>query len=164
MEEHQENNEYLDRPIETQHNPHSRIMVQRGTSTGFQSVRDAAVYLVLLTTTETGLISKLSAVLEAHLGILQANASAVMIIAPPLLPEPGLISQEVEATVRSKDITNRQLMGQGRIEVLELTELVNSMRDEKGGLIVIHKLRFSIGATAAVSVKYSSFDERRPEA
>jgi hypothetical protein len=132
----------------------SRITVQRRTPTANQTIKDAAVYILRLSTLSLSLRPRVLAELNAHLGVLRANSLATLILAPPLLPEVGSVEPDVEAMARSRDLSRLQLTNECELEVEELTEMVNSVCDSRGRLIVVHKLRSRSGATVAVRVKY----------
>lgn len=132
----------------------SRITVQRRTPAANQTVKDAAVYILRLSTPSQFLRAQVLTELNAHLGVLRANVLATLILAPPLLPEAGSVEPNVEAMARSRDLSRLQLTNEYELEVDELTEMVNSVCDSRGRLIVVHKLGSRSGATVAVRVKY----------
>lgn len=140
-----------------------RITVLDKMPAGIQLVKDAAVYILHLTISHS-LRSHLLAELTAHAGLLRANPSAVMIVAPPLLPEPGSVRPEIEAEARARDLTGLQLAQETGLELSELIEIVNGFGDRDGRLAVVNRIRFDNGMAAAVSVKYelrSSFELSR---
>lgn len=130
-----------------------RITVLEKMPAATQSVRDAAVYILHLTLSHS-LRSQLLAELTAHLSLLREHPSAVLIVAPPLLPEPGSVSSEVEAEARARDLTCLQLAQETKLELSELIEMVNACKDRDGRLTVVNKIQFDNGVAAAVSVKY----------
>lgn len=131
-----------------------RITLQQRMPAGIQAVNDAAVYILHLPTLSRSLRSSLQDELNAHLGVLRANPSATMILAPPLLPEPGSVNPDVEAMARLRDLAHQQLTNEFEWELSELIQLVNGTQDSTGRLIVANKLASRNGATAAVSIKY----------
>lgn len=131
-----------------------RITVQKRMPAAVQVVKDAAVYILRLTTPFPPLHAQILAELSAHLGILRANASATLILAPPSLPEPGTVGSEVEAKSRLRDLSRLQLTNESGLELTELIEMVYSVHDSKGRLVVVNKLRSCNGATVALGVKY----------
>ena len=131
-----------------------RITVQKRMPAAVQGVKDAAVYILRLTTAFPPLPAQIVAELSAHLGILRANASATLILAPPLLPEPGTVGPTVEAVARLRDLSRLQLMNESGLELGELMEMVDSVHDSQGRLVVVNKLRSRSGATVALGVKY----------
>lgn len=88
----------------------------------------------------------------AHLGVPPANALATLVLAPPLLPEPGTVDPDVEAMARMRNPPPvcTYLMG-------ELIELVNSFHDSSDQLVVVSNLRSSNKPTVALRVKYEAY-------
>ena len=134
-----------------------RITVQRRMSAAVQVVKDAAVYILRLTAPTSSLPTQILTELRAHLGVLRANASATLILAPPLLPEPGTVDLDVEAMARLRDLSHLQLTNEGGLELGELMEMVNSVHDSRGRLVVANKLRSRNSATVALGVKYEAY-------
>ena len=132
-----------------------RFTVQRRALAATQTVKDAAVYLLRLTDSPT-LREQLLAELNAHLHVLRANSSSTLILALPFLPEPGSVEPEVEATARLWDLSRLQLNNESNLELSDCIELVNSVQDSGGRLVVINKLRSRSSSTAAVGVKYEA--------
>ena len=133
-----------------------RITVQKRMPAVVQVVKDAAVYILRLTTPFPPLPAQILAELSAHVGILRANASATLILAPPLLPEPGTVGPTVEAMARLRDLSRLQLTNESGLELGELIEMVNGVHDSRGRLVVANKLRSRSGATVALGVKYEA--------
>ena len=125
-----------------------RITVQKRMPAATQAVKDAAVYILRQTTPSE---------LTAHLGVLRANAMATLILAPRLLPEPGAVDPDVEAMARLRDLSRLQLTNECGLELGELMEMVNSVHDSKGRLIVVNKIRSRNYATVALGVKYQAY-------
>lgn len=76
-----------------------------------RAVKDAVVDILRQTTPSE---------LAAYLGVLHANAMAILILAPPLLPEPGTVDRDVEATARVWDLSLLQLTNECGLELGEL--------------------------------------------
>ena len=136
-----------------------RITVQKRMPAAVQVVRDAAVYILRLTTPFPPLPAQILAELSAHLGILRANASATLILAPPLLPEPGTVGKNIEAMARLRDLSRLQLTNESGLELRELIGMVNSVHDSRGRLLIVNTLRSRNGATAALGVKYEAYTQ-----
>lgn len=134
-----------------------RITVQKRMPAATQGVKDAAVYILRLTTPCPSLPTTIIAELSAHLGVLRANASATLILAPPLLPEPGTVDPDVEAMARLKDLSHMQLTNECGLGLSELIEMVNSVHDSRGRLVVVNKLRSHDRATVALGVQYQAY-------
>lgn len=134
-----------------------RITVQKRMPAAAQVIKDAAVYILRLATTWPSLPTQILAELSAHLDILRANASATLILAPPLLPEPGTVGQNVEATARLRDLSRLQLINESGLELGELKEIVNRVHDSRGRLVVINTLRSRNGVAVALCIKYEGY-------
>lgn len=131
-----------------------RITMQRKTTPGLQTVQDASVYLLRFTTLGSAPYSQLRTELKAHLPLLRIAPSTTLIVAPPLLPEPGSVDPSVESLARLRDLFNLQLTNECEMELSELIAVINSVNDESGRLVVANLLHFRTGATSAVCVKY----------
>ncbi|KAH8810947.1 hypothetical protein F5884DRAFT_875917 [Xylogone sp. PMI_703] len=134
-----------------------RITIQKRTPTAPQTVKDAAVYILRPTDSSQSPWTELLAELRAHITVLRANASATLILAPRLLPEPGSVDQEVEAKARLRDLFHLQLTNQCEMELADLVEMVNAINDGRGRLVVVSKLRSQNSATVALGVKYQAY-------
>ncbi|KAF2847104.1 toxin biosynthesis regulatory protein AflJ [Plenodomus tracheiphilus IPT5] len=142
-----------------------RIIVQRRKPAIQQPVRDAAVYILQPSfdarSTEDITPQELLAIeLKSHYNILQANPSAVLIVAPVLLPEPGSVPVNMEVQARIIDFAEIQFNKRSAMEVTELFQLTESICDAHGRLIVTNRLRSVDGATIALAVQYQSLSER----
>ena len=134
-----------------------RITVQKRMPAAAQAVKDAAVYILRLTTPSPSLPAQILAEMNAHIDVLRANALATLILAPPLLPEPGTVDLDVESTARLRDLSSLQLTNECGLELRELIEIVNSVHDSRGRLVVANKLRSRNNATVALGVKYEAY-------
>ncbi|KAF7514171.1 hypothetical protein GJ744_004496 [Endocarpon pusillum] len=146
-----------------------RITVQERAPGALQTVRDAAVYILRLPAPSPGvpshaLSTRILAELRAHLGLLRANTSVTLILVPRLLPEPGTVDPDVEATARLRDLSRLQLANEREMEMEELVAIVNSVHDSMGWLVVVNKLRSHNSATVALGVKYQAYADTHPEA
>ena len=141
-----------------------RITLQKRTPGSPQTIKDAAVYIVRVLApwgaSSQSLPTTIVAELRAHLGVLRANTAATLILAPRLLPEPGSVAPDVEAMARLHDFTKLQLTNEREMEMEELVDIVNSVHDNKGRLIVVNKLRSPDSATVALGVKYQLYSDR----
>lgn len=139
-----------------------RITVHRRNPTAIQPVQDAAVYIVqpsfCAKSTENYEPQELLSIeLKSHFNILQANPSALLILAPIMLPEPGSVAVNLEVQARLIDFAEMQFNQRGAVEVTELFKLTESICDVHGRLMVTNRLRSADGATIALAVKYQSF-------
>lgn len=131
-----------------------------------QTVRDAAVYILCKPPSSSRLFSSqpgaapccfrswITSELQAHIDVLSAGHSTLIISTGPVLPEPGTVDAEVEAVARLRDLSSFQLFNEHEIEMLELVELVNGVSDGSGKLVVVNQLRSRKKVTVALCVKY----------
>lgn len=143
----------------------NRITVQRRKPTAAQSVTDAAVYILqpsfdAKSTEEHSPQELLTLELKSHFRILQTNTSALLILAPKMLPEPGSVAVNLEVQARLLDFAEMQFHHKSAVEVTELFKLTESICDASGRLMVTKRLRSADGATVALAVKYQSCTER----
>ena len=144
----------------------SRITVQQRTPSTPQSVYDAAVYILRLPSPATGVPSHslpahIVAELKAHIGVLRANSCATLVLVAYLLPEPGTMNPSVEAKARLRDLSLLQLANEREIEILELMEMLNSVRDSTGRLVIINKHCSRDNAMVAFEVRYQTYADRQ---
>ncbi|KAF9692993.1 hypothetical protein EKO04_009300 [Ascochyta lentis] len=147
------NNKITSLVDEARRDINDRIEIHKKISVGAQLVTDASIYILRLEMTSS-MRSVLLAELTAHLGLLRANPAATLIVAPPLLLEPGIAGSNMEAQGRLRDLYYYQLTGEYELELNELIKMIKSTHDKHGRLVVINQLRCGSGATGAVSVKY----------
>lgn len=146
----------------------SRITVQKRAPGTPQTVNDAAVYILHLPSPSPSvpshsLSARIIAELRAHLGVLRASSRATLILMPRLLPEPGTVDLNVEAIARLRDLSLLQLANEREIEISELLDMLNSVRDDMGRLVVSNKLHSCNNATVALGVKYQTYVDHRHE-
>jgi hypothetical protein len=139
-----------------------RISIQRRKPTTPQSVKNAAVYILQpsfpsMSTDGSTVQELLTAELHSHFNILRANPSALLILAPTLLPEPGSVAVDLEVQARLRDFANLQLSNEYALEVTELIKMTESVCDHHGRLIVTSRIRSLDGATIALAVQYQTF-------
>lgn len=142
----------------------ARITIQKRAPGALQIVKDAAVYILGLRSSSPGgppptLSKQITTELRAHLSVLRTNTSATLILAPRLLPEPGTVDPDIEATARLRDLSLLQLANEREMEMDELVEMVNSLRDSIGRLVVVNKLRSFTSSTVALGVKYQAYSD-----
>lgn len=106
-----------------------------------QTIRDAAVFLVRVSTSSSVPVrQRIESELRAHMDVLDANRSALLILTAPVLPEPGTVPKHAEHRARLRDLSLLQLVGDGNLTLHELITLVHSVRDATSGLAVVKKL------------------------
>ena len=146
----------------------SRIVIQQRTPGAAQTVKAAAVYILRPSAPCDGpfysLRERILAELRAHLGVLRAtHTSVTLVLAPRLLPEPGSVDPEIEAMARLRDLSRQQLDNMREMEMEELIDIVNSVRDSVGSLVVVNKLRSPDNATVALGIRYQTFGDKHKE-
>lgn len=153
------------RPGEMQQNFSSRITVQQRDPGTLQSVHDAAVYILHLPSPSPGMPShslgtRIVAELRAHIGVLRASSCAELVLTARLLPEPGAVDPDVEAIARLRDLSLLQLANEREIEMVELMDMLNSVRDSLGRLVLVNKLRSRNNTTVVFKVQYQAYTDR----
>jgi hypothetical protein len=143
----------------------SRITVQQRAPGTLQCVHDAAIYILRLPSPSPGvpahsLPARIIAELRAHIGVLRASSCATLVLTARLLPEPGTVDQDVEAIARLRDLSLFQLANEREIEMLELMDMLNSVRDSVGRLVLVNKLRSCNNVTVAFEVRYQAYADR----
>lgn len=121
-----------------------------------QTVQPAAVYLVQIWT-HNPLIpirSRVTVELRAHIGVLEANRSALLILMVQLVPDPKAVDIHAEELARVRDLSLLQLVNDEDLEECELKILVGSVQDDKGHLTVIRTMRSPNSSEVAVGIKY----------
>ncbi len=142
-----------------------RITVQQRAPGTLQSVYDAAVYILRLPSPSPempsgSLPAQFIAELRAHIGVLRASSCAELVITAHLLPEPGTVDPNIEAIARLRDLSLFQLANEREFEMLELMDILNSVRDNMGRLMLVNKLRSHNNATVAFKVQYQAYADR----
>ena len=153
------------KPGETRQQLSTRITVQQRAPGTPQSVYDAAVYILRLPSRSPGVPShslptRIIAELRAHIGVLRASSCATLVLTARLLPEPGTVGPDVEAIARLRDLSLLQLANEREIEIMELMDMLNSVKDSIGRLVLVNKLRSRDNATVALEVRYQAYADR----
>ena len=136
-----------------------RITVQRRVPAAVQEVSDAGVYLLRPTSSFAPLPAQMLAELNAHLHVLRANTAATLILALPLLPEWKTVNADVEAKARLRDLCHLQLTDQCEMELSEVLEIINSVSDINGQLVVVSRVCCSQSAAIALGIQYQAFTD-----
>ena len=141
-----------------------RLTIQRREPRSPQAVKDASVYVLqpsLSPFSADGCISYdlLTAELQLHFNVLRTNQSALLIVSPTLLPEPGSVTLDVEVQARLRDFASLQLENESALEVPELMRIVESIGDRSGRLVLTNRLRSRNGATIALTLMYQSVSD-----
>ena len=120
-----------------------------------QTATDAAIYILHLPTSSPGTMLE---EMQVHLGVLRASNAVMLILTARLLPEPGTIPDPaIEAIARSRSLTLRQLTNEYEMEMVELLEMIGTVRDNRGKLVVTNKLRSRNDLVVALVVKYQVY-------
>ncbi|KAL8243605.1 hypothetical protein R6Q59_009863 [Mikania micrantha] len=128
--------------------------IQRRTQGMRQMVEDAAIYVLRFEAPSANIRARVTAELLAHMDVLRNNESAVLIVAAPLLPEPGSVTISAEASARSFDLTTLQLSNSPQLELDRLVEIVKSVPNAQDGLKVVRRILYRNGLVAAIEVRY----------
>ena len=149
--------------VEQPEDCNGRIMVQQRTPTGPQLVKDAAAYILRLPSVWRPPSPDFSAVLSAHLPHLRANPLATLILAPLYLPEPASVGPQIEASARARDLSRQQLVNECGLEFGELIDIIATVQDSNGRLIVANKIYSRSETALALGVKYEANTGASPE-
>lgn len=135
---------------------HTRLDMQIRAPHTPQTLEDAAVYMLRGAEPDyESLASWAQAGLQSHLAVLRANPSAMLLLAVQLGPDPGSVNGAVEAVACARHMTIVQLTGGSReMDLAGLEELVGCVRDSRGGLVVVNRLRSRHCSTIALGIKY----------
>ncbi|KAL7783878.1 hypothetical protein V8C37DRAFT_396669 [Trichoderma ceciliae] len=125
-----------------------------------QTVMDAAVYILHLSAAPVlgESPASVSAQLQDHLGVLRGNGGLLLILTPRVLPEPGS-DCGIEAIARARDLAMIQLADGCEMEAAEFTDMINSIRDGIGRLVIMHRLRSRDGLLLALAVKHQGWGD-----
>jgi predicted house-cleaning NTP pyrophosphatase (Maf/HAM1 superfamily) len=78
----------------------------------------------------------------------------LLVLTSQLLPEPGTVPAHAERLARLRDLSLRQLARAGHLTLQELVDLVGSIHDEDGGLVVVKKLHAPNSAVVGLGIRY----------
>lgn len=131
-----------------------------------QPVRNAAIYILHLPSPTPSLKWSTIAIhataeLTAHVDVLRANPGSRLILTALVLPPPGTVDVEVEATARLRDISLLQLSNGRHAEKVEVVDLLNGIRDSSGGFVVTDEIRCPSSPFVALEIRYQSYDDLR---
>ena len=83
----------------------------------------------------------------------------MLILTARLLPPPGSVDRDVEAISRVRDLTLLQLANEWETELAEFEDLVSSVRDSDGRLVVVDTLWARNNLPVGLAVKYQEDPE-----
>ncbi|KID65344.1 hypothetical protein MAN_06355, partial [Metarhizium hybridum] len=133
-----------------------RVTIQRRPMGTTQTIRDATVYILHLTSC-TGVTEGVQAELKLLVEVLKNNRSGRIVLTSGLLPEFGTIRRSVEALARLRDLTMFQLANQRELEMAEMMSILNSMGDNTGRLIVENKYCSPTSGASALEIRYHEY-------
>lgn len=122
------------------------ITIQQRALGAPQSITDAAVYILHLPTTSlatpsSSMPAQITAELQAHFHLLRQNSSAMLILVARLMAaDASKADAEVESISRQQDLLLLQMANDEPLQMPQLMELVNNVRDASGRLTVVNKL------------------------
>ncbi|KAL2830745.1 hypothetical protein BDW59DRAFT_158193 [Aspergillus cavernicola] len=139
------------------------ISIQQRTPTTPQLIPDASIYILHLpspspTTPFISLAARTIAELRAHLDVLRSNPTATLILTPRLLPDRASVNVDVEATVRLRDLTLLQLANEREIDLTEMLNMLNSVSDSMGRLVVVNKIRSKESVVVLLELRYQEYN------
>ncbi|KAJ5898532.1 hypothetical protein N7504_008820 [Penicillium tannophilum] len=135
-----------------------RINVQTRALGTPQTVVDAAAYILHLPSSACGSSRPIVLMdLQAYCAILAANRRAMLIVTARMLPPPGTVDREIETLARMRDLTLFQLGVDRDPEVAEVVDLVGSVGDSQGRLVVVDQLQARNNLTVALAIKYQGW-------
>lgn len=76
------------------------------------------------------------------------------------MPPPGKVDQGTEAMVRVREISLLQLANERLPSKTEITDLLTSVRDSAGGLVLSREIYAPASAATGLEVKYQLSNER----
>lgn len=98
--------------------------------------------------------------LRVHISVLRANLGATLVLITRLLPEPGSVDTGVETLARLRDLSLLQLTNEREIDLSDLTDMIHSVRDSTGRLVLVNKIRSPHNATVAFEVRFQAYAGR----
>lgn len=133
------------------------ITVTHGASSTVQTITDAAAYIVHLPPRSSPDADcwSIRSLLQVYLGVLRASGGVLLIPTIRLLPEPGGLSDpEAEAVARTRDLTMLQLANEGEMALGELLQIIGTVSDSVGKLVVANELKSTSGAVLVLIAKH----------
>ncbi|KAI0841391.1 hypothetical protein F5Y06DRAFT_285499 [Hypoxylon sp. FL0890] len=141
-----------------------RISIQHCAPGSPQVVRDATIYMFRVPQVDSGGFDasqtrdvQIIPQLWAHFSILKANTAVIFLLVAQVLPDPGSVDPDIEEAACLRDLWKMQLANGHEMQVGELIEIINSVHDGFGGLVVVDKLQSRSSATMAFGIKYQAF-------
>ncbi|RMJ28738.1 hypothetical protein PHISP_00383 [Aspergillus sp. HF37] len=145
----------------------NRISVQPRTAAVPQTVLGSAVYILRLASLSPQLPwatirSQTMLELRAHLHALRAQPASRLLLTALVLPRPGDVDHWTDAMVRLRDLSLLQLSNDRQPSKPEIVDLVTSVRDSAGSLVLSNETHAPRNAVLALEVRYEA-DHRRAD-
>jgi hypothetical protein len=144
----------------------NRISVQPRSAAVPQTVLGAAVYILRLASPSPQLpwaTIRSQAVLElrAHLYVLRAQPTSRLLLTALVLPRPGEVGDHwTDAMVRLRDLSLLQLSNDRQPSRPEIVDLLTSVRDSAGGLVVSNETHAPSSAALGLEARYEAHDAK----
>ncbi|KAF2111970.1 hypothetical protein BDV96DRAFT_649336 [Lophiotrema nucula] len=131
--------------------PPGRITITHRAPGSPQPIANAAVYILHLPSEDGAVVGEL----KVHLEPLRIGNGLLLVLTSRLLPAHGsCVDPDVEADVRSRDLTLSQLLDEGEMDMADLLDQISSVQDGDGRLVVAKQLRSRNGLVVALVVTY----------
>ncbi|TWU71003.1 hypothetical protein ED733_001830 [Metarhizium rileyi] len=137
-----------------------RISVQNRAPAAAQVVKNAAVYIVRISSQVAPLPAQILDELNAHVDVLRTNPSSTLVLALSVLPEPSDFGPVVEAKARMRDLYRFQLTNQYRIGLEDVLGIIQSASDGEGRLVVASTMRCTESPTVVLGIRYQGYQGR----
>ena len=141
----------------------SRVEVEERSQADPQTLLGAAVYILSLPSPlptnppQSSHTHMIIAELKAHLAILRAANSSLLILTVGLLPGSSNTDPRIAAGAYMRDLSLIQLTNSHGLEVAELIDMLHGIGDGMGYLALVNELRAWNGTTVALEVRYQSY-------
>lgn len=149
------------RPVDIPPHLNTRITVDYRGPGALQNVHGAAVYIIRVPWPPNfgsqPAASHVLSELRAHVGVLRASPHARLLVMASPVPEPASIEPTVGSATRLRDLTLLQLANERNISAGELMDILNSISDVSGRLVLVNKIRSRNSANAVLEVKFQLY-------
>lgn len=146
--------------------PHlsSRITLQQRNPATPQSVKNASIYILRLPSPSpfsplSSIISQAASELSAHVEVLRANSTSRLMLTTLVLPAPGTVDLDTEASARLRDLSLLQLANGRQADMVEMVDVLNGVRDSSGGLVLTNEILSPSSPLVAFEVRYQAYDD-----
>jgi hypothetical protein len=133
------------------------ITVTHCASSTAQAITDAAAYIVHLPprSRPEDDYGSIRSLLQVYLGVLRVSGGVLLIPTIRLLSEPGGLSNlDAEAVARTRDLSMLQLANNGEMALAELLQIIGTVSDSVGKLVVANELKSTSGAVLVLITKH----------